>query len=343
MSAIDTIDVLLESAAPRFLAEADLKPAQGDRFQPTGFPDLGAATYTLANGRDMLLVESPQSVANRLEAICWDEVTQDLVPVLTGLPYVRVMHDGRYLTSSIQDFHRLNSPYILDSGDKSFLSQLQGRFPTGTLGEVNTRALARFVFEYDPNSILHGVFIPRSNIAGGRLRLQRAISGFIEAKDVRPAESGGVKFDRVDPSGDARRGFGHVPFHRMEYVAGAITAYFNVDVGLLRSYGFPRQATTLLIGLAFWKIAQFLESGLRLRTACDLDCIAFRVTRPEAFALPSLAELANALPDMIASCADVFADPRITEVQWQGSTKARTKPEEQVVTGGELDPDEDRM
>ena len=35
----------LEGAA-RLLIEVPLRPIQGSRFQPTGFPDLGAATYT---------------------------------------------------------------------------------------------------------------------------------------------------------------------------------------------------------------------------------------------------------------------------------------------------------
>jgi len=30
---------------PRLLLEVELQPVQGDRFQPTGFPDLGAAIY----------------------------------------------------------------------------------------------------------------------------------------------------------------------------------------------------------------------------------------------------------------------------------------------------------
>jgi CRISPR-associated protein Csb1 len=60
----------------RLLIEARLKPLQGTRFQPTGFPNLGAATYkapdpTNPNGVSMLLVESAQSVANRLESVCW--------------------------------------------------------------------------------------------------------------------------------------------------------------------------------------------------------------------------------------------------------------------------------
>ena len=40
----------------RLLMEADLRPIQGTRFQPTGFPDLGAATYEGPDGTPMLLV-----------------------------------------------------------------------------------------------------------------------------------------------------------------------------------------------------------------------------------------------------------------------------------------------
>ncbi len=55
---------------PRLLLEAELKPVQGDRFQPTGFADLGAAVYERPDGKRMLLVESAQSIANRLEHTC---------------------------------------------------------------------------------------------------------------------------------------------------------------------------------------------------------------------------------------------------------------------------------
>lgn len=65
---------------PRLLLQARLKPLQDTRFQPTGFPDLGAATYDGPDGRKMLLVESTQSMANRLEAVCWDTVADDWVP-----------------------------------------------------------------------------------------------------------------------------------------------------------------------------------------------------------------------------------------------------------------------
>jgi len=56
-------------SAPRLLLEAKLQPIAGSRFQPTGFPDLGAAQYKSSDGVNMLLVESAQSMANRLEAV----------------------------------------------------------------------------------------------------------------------------------------------------------------------------------------------------------------------------------------------------------------------------------
>ena len=40
--------------APRLLVEANLKPVQGTRFQPTGFPGLGAASYNGPDGRRSL-------------------------------------------------------------------------------------------------------------------------------------------------------------------------------------------------------------------------------------------------------------------------------------------------
>jgi len=73
------IDFTKLNDAPRLLLEAELKPLQGDRFQPTGFADLGPARYTLPDGTEMLLVESAQSVANRMESACWDEPADDLL------------------------------------------------------------------------------------------------------------------------------------------------------------------------------------------------------------------------------------------------------------------------
>ena len=111
---------------PRLLLKAALRPIQGTRFQPTGFPDLGAATYDGPDGKKMLLVESAQSMANRLEAVCWDTVADDWLTPLKGLPVVKVKDKaGKPLTNSVLEAHRLNSPYILEGKDKAFLATLQ--------------------------------------------------------------------------------------------------------------------------------------------------------------------------------------------------------------------------
>jgi len=303
---------------PRLTIEADLKPLQGTRFQPTGFPDLGAATYELHDGTRMLLLESAQSVANRLETVCWDEVAGDLVAPLRGLSYVRVVQDDNVLTNSILEAHRLNSPYILEGKDKSFLDRFAKEVAVMDKGPVDLRLLARVLCRYDASTLLHGVFLAKKQLAGGRLRLPRALSGFIEARDVKVATSGGVKNDRVDPSGDTKQGFGNVPFHRDEYTAGRITAYFNLDLAQIRAYGLGESVTSLLAALALWKVCAFLDEGLRLRTACDLDLVELRATRPSGWTLPGREELEALLPELIAAAnaEGCFAQPPITTVTY---------------------------
>lgn len=331
---------------PRLLIEADLKPVQGERFQPTGFPDLGAATFEAPDGRPFLLVESAQSIANRLEAVSWDEAAGDLVEPLRGLPYVKVEivgPDGEVIgeTSSILEAHRLNSPYILNDESPEFKQRLseaagihvrpatrrrrgeQGA-DSASVGPIDRRRLAAAVFRLDPGSVLHGVFLEKLD---GRARLTRALSGFIEAQDVRPAMSGGVKNDRIDPSGDTQAGYGNVPYTRVEYVARRLVAYFNLDLNLLRSYGLPSAATDLLTVLALWKIARFLEQGLRLRTACDLAVKDVRFVQPEGLTLPTSRELEPELRRLIEACRPHFASPPVTRlVTRYVRKKAATEP-----------------
>jgi len=214
-----TINYVALAQAPRLLMECELKPLQGHRFQPTGFSDLGPARYTAPDGTEMLLVESAQSVANRLEAAIWDEADDNLIEPLRGLPFILVKQGDRRLTNSILEAHRINSPYILEGGDKKVYDELKKGAAGMEKGAVDIRALAKLILRYDPNAVLHGVFLAKSNLAGGRLRMTRLISGFIEAQGAAPAESGGVKDDRVDPSGDTKKGFGNVPFPRTEFTA----------------------------------------------------------------------------------------------------------------------------
>lgn len=303
---------------PRLLLEVDLQPVQGSRFQPTGFPDLGAATYELSDGTPMLLVESAQSMANRLEEVCWDEEKQDLAPPLAGLPYIAIYDkDKKFLSCSILEAHRVNSPYILESKDKTFYAIFKRELEVLEKGRVDFSLLARALAKYDVNTLLHGLFLSKSDIAGGRFKLPRSLSAFIEAREVTIAPSGGVKRDDVDPSGDTKKGFGHVPFHREEFT-GKITAFFNLDLAQVRGYRLGMDFERLLIALALFKIQRFLKAGLRLRTACDLVMDGeIRVSRPGDLNLPSLEDLEKELPSLIKANQSLFADPRITRVTYE--------------------------
>src|SRR3546814_11613808 len=93
-----SLDLSALENAPRLLLRARLKPLQGTRFQPTGFPDIGAAQYEGPHGEAMLLVESAQSMANRLEVVCWDKVGDDWVQPLKDLSVIKVTDkDGKHL------------------------------------------------------------------------------------------------------------------------------------------------------------------------------------------------------------------------------------------------------
>lgn len=301
--------------APRLLIEAKLHPIAGTRFQPTGFPDLGAAQYKAASGEDMLLVESAQSMANRLETVCWDTVQNDWIPALNGLPCVVVKNkDGKEITNSVLEAHRINSPYILEGKDKSFLNTLKTELAVGELAAVDLKLLTKTLLKYDINALIHGVFIAKSEVAGGRMRLPRALTAFIEASQVNTASSGGVKNDALNPSGDAAKGFGNVPFHREEFT-GNITAYFVLDLALIRGFGLGADVENLLIAISLFKIRRFLDEGLRLRTACDLELVGDLVAKkPAGYTVPSLEEVEKALPGLIQAVSAHFASPAKTSV-----------------------------
>jgi CRISPR-associated protein Csb1 len=302
---------------PRLLLKATLQPLQGTRFQPTGFPDLGAATYDGPDGKKMLLVESAQSMANRLELVCWNSVANDWVAPLRGLPVVKVKDKaGQPLTNSVLEAHRLNSPYITNA--RGF-DVIKSAIAFDDKRAFNREPLVRALLKFDPNSLLHGVFLEK---IAGVIRLPRALTGFIEAEDIAIAASGGVKNDRVraakgDEGKTAKEGFGNVPFHREEFT-GKITVFFNLDIALIRGFGLGEAVENLLIALALFKIQKFLRDGLRLRTACDLElCGSLQVQRPADFAMPSLTELDKELPALIKAASKDFSNPPSTELTFE--------------------------
>jgi CRISPR-associated protein Csb1 len=221
------------------------------------------------------------------------------------------------LTNSILESHRINSPYILESKDDAFAKKLKNELGVMETGRVDLQLLAKTLLKYDVNSLLHGVFLAKKELAGGRLRLPRALSGFVEARDANVAASGGVKKDEVNPSGDAKKGFGHVPFHRDEY-SGSITAFFNLDLAQIRGYRLGKDVENLLTVMAIYKIRKVLNEGLRFRTACDLEVDGdIMVKRPTDFLFPTLKETEEVLPGLISCCKSNFAEPVVTTVNFK--------------------------
>lgn len=269
---------------------------------------------------------SVQSVANRLEAVCWDDATNELIASLQGLPYVRVNgSDGAMLTTSIHEAHRLNSPYIEKSDFKPALEAAIGFDKAKPMDRAKfVAALAR----YDLGCLLHGVFLES---IGGVLRIPRALSGFIEAEGVNRVNTGGVKNDRVQPAKDeeggrtAKDGFGNVPFHRTEFVAERITAYFNIDLDQLRGYRLGVEMERLLLALSLFKVRRFLSSGLRLRTACDLAATAVTVKAPEGFSVPQTPEIEAALPGLVKGATRHFASPSVSVATFEVGEKKAPK------------------
>jgi CRISPR-associated protein Csb1 len=280
----------------RVLFSIDLQPVQGDRFQPTGFPSLGAATYQTKDG-PKLLVESAQSMANRLEAAVWDAVNEKPVEALDGISHVTVRKGGEFLTDTMLEAHRLNSPYILEAPESTFVDELKRELGVFENGPINRKLLATVLLKYDVGSLLHGVFLAKPDLAGGRLRVARALSAFIEASGARVAASGGVKNDHVNPGGDTKKGFGNVPFARDEFTAEKIVLHVNFDLAQVRGYGLGVDAERLLVLLGLYRLRRLIDGDLRLRTACDLEPVTRAPTarRPDGFVLPTLTALESEL------------------------------------------------
>jgi CRISPR-associated protein Csb1 len=309
----------------RTVLEAQLKPLTGSLFQPTGFPDLGAAEFTQPAGADALVVESVQSMANWLEATTWDSGRADQAAELSMLPYMRIIGpDGTFLSASRLEAHRLASSYIMDGTIQGTYGRawLPAQFGLAKGHPLDLRAVARACFRLDPLSLLHGVFFAQSAWPW-QPRLSRAITAVIEATGVRPVVSGGVKKDIVineAKQGETARGYGTVPHHRVEYTADAITAYITIDHEQLRSYGLPEPATALLGALADYEIAALLSHGLRLRTRCDLEVTA--ITRGE---LPDRTDAAQRITKYAADCTAELGP--ITTVTWDEKTRKKVAAE----------------
>jgi CRISPR-associated protein Csb1 len=319
----------------RLFVEAILKVEGfgGGRFQPTNFPDLGAALYRGADGKQWLLVESPQSMANRMEKVCWLDGADDTDRVgryndeCRGIPYILAIDsDNRPLTASPLEAHRLASPYIAESPvqnesadkGKSLLEVLKAKFTLRENRLVPWKKVASSLVEMDPGCLLHGIWFNNSNLAGGKVRLTRVLSGFIEASEPAPANYGFQKRDDVlwatdkEAGQSASEGFGSVIGAKQHFTSPEVKACFQVDLDRLRNYGLPPEMVRALAAWAIYKIRRVLVDGQAgvggLRTECKFTCESVNSNYIESKSGKKVDKYS--LPDLGSALNDAFAPLR---------------------------------
>lgn len=124
------------------------------------------------------------------------------------------------------------------------------------------------IFDYDPNSLIHGVLFAKEQI-----KINRILTAHMEAFGAKRVNSTGVKFD---PLGKTTSG--QPIFSVDEETAKDIRALFVIDLALLRSYGrdneigLKESQKRLLLELALWKIYHLLERPFAFRSNCLLQC-----------------------------------------------------------------------
>jgi CRISPR-associated protein Csb1 len=310
----------------RLVLDADLAPLVGSTIQPTGFANLGAATFERAGQPPSLLVESVQSLVNHLESLGWDDAAHAPVPLLARLPYLAVHHlgDEVYLTSSRTEPHRLAAAYVRDATieEQKGTGWLTGRLGLAAGRPLDWQAIYAAIFELDPLCLLHGVFFSDKAFHGNP-KVRRAITLVVEAHDVREAVSGGLKRDDVafnvekGTGQGAEEGYGFVPFGRTEYTAGRIVLSAVIDLAQIHGYGLPEPATEMLILIALRELRALLDAPLRLRTRCDLEVTGIAVRRPGGVELPSL----SALEAAIAAVPVEFEHPGARVLHWTAKGK----------------------
>src|ERR1022692_2190773 len=169
----------------RVIITANLTLANGAFLQPTGFPDIGPCIYTDSNGKRRCLVESEQSMANRLEAVCMKSPGY-WVKDLKDLPVIEVRDaNNLLLATNLTEPHRIASSYVMEgklngSDVKTMLTGKLGLYgDNGANWPLDKRdTLEKLIFALDPAALLHGFQFVQWKFVG--LRQTRLLSARLE-------------------------------------------------------------------------------------------------------------------------------------------------------------------
>lgn len=279
----------------RVVIDASLELANGSFFQPTGFPDIGACIFVDKDGRRRCLVESEQSLTNRLEAVCMQAPGTWRAPFDGKLPVIRVSDgSGSLLATNLTEPHRLSSSYVLEGTLNGHGKKLQdvlreqlGVSADGKRWPLDKRAkLSSVVFALDPAAMLHGFQFMQWSAVG--LRQQRLLHARMEAVLAGDSDVhyGMVKVDAIEPESSSQKmgNKGQSIAHKARLVPESINATFEIDIlglrerwlvgerpepptaqdddqkkqGLAGALAQNVAAQKFLLALALWKIRQFL-------------------------------------------------------------------------------------
>ena len=243
------VDKFLEQ--DRVVIDASMELTNGSFFQPTGFPDIGACVFVDKEGRRRCLVESEQSLTNRLEAVCMQAPGTWRAPFDGKLPVVHVSDvSGSLLATNLTEPHRLSSSYVLEGtldGDgnkekngnrlQDVLRAHLGVSEDGKRWPLDKRAeLSRVVFALDPAAMLHGFQFMQWSAVG--LRQQRLLHARMEAVLAGDSDVhyGMVKVDAIEPESSSQKmgNKGQSIAHKARLVPESINATFEIDVLGLR-------------------------------------------------------------------------------------------------------------
>lgn len=279
----------------RVVITAPLKLTNGHFLQPTGFPDIDACIYRDKVGRRWCLVESEQSMSNRLEAVSMKS-PGIWVDDLKGLPLVVVKNkDGDLLATNLTEPHRVASSYVLDGKRAGNTDDMRALFESklglrngGDFWPLDKRKdLEKLIFALDPAALLHGFQFVQWKFVG--LRQTRLIHSRLEAElaDDPEVHYGMVKWDAIEPEStrEERANKGQSIAAKSRIVPKDVTATFEIDVLALKSLSLEEDQKKFLLGLGLWKIGAFLANkasfdprsrstgpSLRLRADCYLTC-----------------------------------------------------------------------
>lgn len=279
--------------------KANLVPRDEKPYiQPTGFPDIGACLFTDKDGARRCLVESEQSMTNRLEAVCMTDAGE-WIDKWQSLPLIRVTDkEENLLATNLTEPHRIASSYILEgkSNSKKFQDVLWPAI--GIVGSGDTEKfplngrtrLDKTLFAVDPAALLHGFQFIQTKFVG--LRQPRILHARLEATLAGDEEMnyGMVKVDSIEPESAAEKGAnkGQSIAPKSRVIWKDITATFELDLLSLKSLHIEEEHKKFLLRLALWKIGAFLSDypafdarsrqilpALRLRSDCHLRSTGF--------------------------------------------------------------------